>query len=629
MAKSDKPNLQKASATERNTVNTQYGNFLNTANTNLATATATTNEQNSFVNKGYEDIVNQGGLDPTVAANLRAINKTHSTVYDPSNPGSSGSGSGSGDSGSGSGGGGGNVGGTSAAPADPFATSRAAFQSFLDGGGVDMGALKEALGGYRTIADSGGFSPDQTSAITKNAANLSAIGETGGFDPKAVDQINSNIGNLSEIGKSGGFSPEAVGLIKGDIAGLRTIGQTGGVDADAINKARGYGVFENMANTGGYTPDEISNIRQRSLSPISAQYGTDLQNIERSNALQGAASPNYAASIARLGRNRALATGDTVRNTELDIQDSVRKNKLEGAKAGSAAEIPLQTLITGNKLAGLQSSAKGEGDLANAIAQNRTTASTSASTQLQNLQTAITNAKLTGNTNAATTLTNLANSVAGNKLTALGGITNTQQGAEGLAQTGKIAGANGMYGIESTQASLAQQASAQAATSEAANAQIDAYNRAQQAQDEQFWGGLSSGNEQYIGSAGLEGKLSALGGLNTARGTASGDVGQNYSAILNGMAGRNAGVMNTLQLDQSVAGGSRLASIGKAVAKGAGVTGAILAAGVTGGASLGFIPGILGAGTGGGNQPVNVAYRPQTGTPASGTPIQPGTQDNF
>jgi len=369
---------------------------------------------------------------------------------------------------------------------------------------------------------------------------------------------------------------------------LRNIGQTGGVDAEAISRMRGNGVFDDFAKTGGFSDADIANYRARGISPIGAQYSNDMNAIEQSNRLLGRAAPNFAASVARLNRNRGLGMSDAVRNTETDLQGMIRANKLSGAQNLSDAELAMQDMITGNKLQGLTAAAEGEGNLANAIAGNRIDASNAASTQMQNLQNAINDAKLKGNVAAVDSLTNLAQNIAGNKLTALSGITDTQQGAESIAQQGKIAGAQGMFGVEQAdlQAQLAREA--QAAAASAASGYNDAISAAQRAEDERWWAQFNAGNEQYIGSAGLEGQLGALGGLGTLYGTAPGAVGQDYQAYLAGLQGRSTGNQQGLQTQQQNVGPGFMQQLTGLLGAGAGAMSAF--GGMGGGGGTTTIP---------------------------------------
>jgi len=205
VAKNDRKNVNTAISQERSTNNALYGNLIDTASKNLNNSTQTANEQNQFLTQGYQDIYSRGGLDPTVTANLRGLNRANSNAY--TSNAASGSDS-SGGSGGSDNGGSGNV--PAAAPVDPFATSRGAFSNFINTGGVDIGAMKEALGGFRDISNTGGYSAEDVSRIKSGIGKLEALGDTGGYDANTLAGINSNIGNLTEICKSGVFDPEVL-----------------------------------------------------------------------------------------------------------------------------------------------------------------------------------------------------------------------------------------------------------------------------------------------------------------------------------------------------------------------------------------------------------------------------------
>lgn len=558
--------------------------FLNTVSNQIQTDTELANNQANTLTANYSDIYNRAGnigLDQTVINNLRGLNRSNSNALNAASSGGSGGGGGSD-----SGGGGGSV-----TPTDAFGSSRAAFANFINTGGVDIGAMKEALPGFRKLAESGGYSPEEKKAIEDLAGRLAAIGETGGYDPETLNKINSNINVLSSIGQTGGFDQPTLDLIRGDLAGLRTIGQTGGVSDADINRVRGYGVFENFANTGGYSDADIQNVRSRAISPIGSLYSRDLAEAERSNRLMGTAAPNYAATLARMSRNRGMNLADATREAELGLQDQIRQNKLSGASAGSQAELSLQDLLTKNKISGLSGAAEGEANLADAIAKNKMTGATNASTQLQNLQNAITEAKLSGNKEAANILGNLYNSIATTQINALGGITDTQQGAEEIAQRGKIAGAEGMFGVEQATEAARQADAARSAYESAVSAQ-------QRAADEQFWAEFNAGNERWIGEQmlgaqgmGLEGQLGAMSGLSSLYGTAPGARGQSYQAFLEGALGRNAGANQNIGIQQQNVGPSFLQQIAGLAAPVAGafVGGIPRTSGTPGPSSLGGI----------------------------------------
>lgn len=95
--------------------------------------------------------------------------------------------------------------------------------------------------------------------------------------------------------------------------------------------------LSNLAATGGYTDAGIQEIRARDTSPIRSIYSNAQQNIERSKALNGGYSPNYAAATAKLSRDEASEIGDTVVNANAGIAQNVASNKIAATPAYAAA----------------------------------------------------------------------------------------------------------------------------------------------------------------------------------------------------------------------------------------------------------------------------------------------------
>lgn len=504
MAKNDKSKVNKAAIEERNTVNQQHNQFLDTVNTNMAGQTKTANDQNEFATSGYKDIYNRGGLDPVVAENLRKLNRTNSNAFGSS---ASGGGESSGGGGGESGGGGG--GGVVQPPKDMFGVSRNAFQNFINSGGVDIGAMKEALGGFRDISTTGGFSAEDQASI-RDAATRS-----------------------SDIGKTGGFDPEQLGLIRGDIGKIRGIADTGGYDVDQLAKLRGdvTGMREFSA-MGGLTPEEISNMRTQSVAPIQGLARAQRTNIDTLSRVNPGI--NRAATLAKAARGNAQALGEQAASTEGELAKLMSANRIRGLESASTAGRGLESDVAGKRASLLYDAATGTTNLEDKLTQNR----------------------LVGTKQGADLLSGLNNDMASNKLTALGGITDTQQGAEQIAQQGKIAGAQGMFGVEQADQAAADAAANRTAAAAASSGYNDAISRAAMAEDEQFWAKFNAGNEQYIGDASLGGQLSALGGIGNLYGTAPGAQGQNYNAALGAMGQRSGAAQGALGTQLQSAGPS-------------------------------------------------------------------------
>ncbi len=96
----------------------------------------------------------------------------------------------------------------------------------------------------------------------------------------------------------------------------------------------GYGQF---AQTGGFSPQDISDIRARAIAPTRAIYQNAQSNIDRNRALQGY-SPNYTAATAHLTRGLADATSDANVNANASIAGLIQQGKLSGLSGMTQAE---------------------------------------------------------------------------------------------------------------------------------------------------------------------------------------------------------------------------------------------------------------------------------------------------
>lgn len=88
--------------------------------------------------------------------------------------------------------------------------------------------------------------------------------------------------------------------------------------------------YRNFAETGGFSPDDLANIRARSVSPIRAVYANAKRDVERQKSLQGGYSPNYNATMAKLAREQSYTQADAAVNREADLAELIRSGKLAG-----------------------------------------------------------------------------------------------------------------------------------------------------------------------------------------------------------------------------------------------------------------------------------------------------------
>jgi hypothetical protein len=98
--------------------------------------------------------------------------------------------------------------------------------------------------------------------------------------------------------------------------GIRGFGGGPGQNFDFGALATAIPGLEEFARTGGFSDQDIQNIRGRSNAPIKAIYQNAQDELNRSKALAGGRMTNYGAAAAKLAREASYAAGDQSLNTE-------------------------------------------------------------------------------------------------------------------------------------------------------------------------------------------------------------------------------------------------------------------------------------------------------------------------
>ena len=91
-----------------------------------------------------------------------------------------------------------------------------------------------------------------------------------------------------------------------------------------------FGRYGEFADTGGYSSDDLANIRARAVSPIRSIYSGARRDIDRQRSLQGGYSPNRTAALAKMAREQSYTTADANTNVEAAIAQMVQQGKLAG-----------------------------------------------------------------------------------------------------------------------------------------------------------------------------------------------------------------------------------------------------------------------------------------------------------
>lgn len=86
--------------------------------------------------------------------------------------------------------------------------------------------------------------------------------------------------------------------------------------------------LSSLSASGGYSPENIANIRARGVSPIRSIYANAQRNLDRNKALSGGYSPNYAAASGKMAREMSEQIGGANTNIEAGIAENQAKNRL-------------------------------------------------------------------------------------------------------------------------------------------------------------------------------------------------------------------------------------------------------------------------------------------------------------
>lgn len=135
--------------------------------------------------------------------------------------------------------------------------------------------------------------------------------------------------------------------------------------------------YRDFANTGGYSAQDIQDLRARGMSPITSAYGNTMRELDRARALGGAGgSTNYIAALSRAQRDQPQQLSDAMQNVNAGLAESIRQGKefgLSGITGTGATMGGLSSQEAGrqlqaslaNQAADLQTQQMGEQSLQN------------------------------------------------------------------------------------------------------------------------------------------------------------------------------------------------------------------------------------------------------------------------
>lgn len=96
---------------------------------------------------------------------------------------------------------------------------------------------------------------------------------------------------------------------------------------------------KNLGETGGYSTQDIQDLRARGISPIRSVYANAQRNVDRNRVLQGGYSPSYNAATAKMAREQSEQIANQMTNVNAGIAENVARNKIGASSTyGSLAQ---------------------------------------------------------------------------------------------------------------------------------------------------------------------------------------------------------------------------------------------------------------------------------------------------
>jgi hypothetical protein len=120
--------------------------------------------------------------------------------------------------------------------------------------------------------------------------------------------------------------------------------------------------YKNFAETGGFSPQDIQEMRARATSPVRAAYGNTMMQMDRARALGGAGgSPNYIAAASKAQRELPQQMSDAMTGINSNLAGMVQQGKLAGmgGMASTGATMGQEDLAASQGQAGLYGTAPG------------------------------------------------------------------------------------------------------------------------------------------------------------------------------------------------------------------------------------------------------------------------------
>jgi hypothetical protein len=98
----------------------------------------------------------------------------------------------------------------------------------------------------------------------------------------------------------------------------------------ASDPYKSYGGYQQFADTGGYSGQDISDMRARGMAPVRAAYDAAARNVGQQRSLQGGYSPNAIAAQVKMAREQGQSMADAATNVNAGIAQARNQGRLAG-----------------------------------------------------------------------------------------------------------------------------------------------------------------------------------------------------------------------------------------------------------------------------------------------------------
>lgn len=188
----------------------------------------------------------------------------------------------------------------------------------VDTGGWDEGRFTQQFGRPNTVAELEALEPKLNAAGIKLARNAQGV----------AGKIVLPNGQYVDVMNSAGLGGKGFQWLTDD-------GGSGG--GGGMNSPMGG--WEEFARTGGFSPQDIQNMRARATGVARSVYSNAQDELARAKNLSGGYMPNFAAANSQMARQLSNNLANITQSTDADIAQMIHSGRLAGLQGMTGAQL--------------------------------------------------------------------------------------------------------------------------------------------------------------------------------------------------------------------------------------------------------------------------------------------------